>query len=75
MTFFPQKPPKGSYTPPKDTSGIRLFFECAECGEGVFHEEVLLLDHDNQRNRYNLGTMPCGGTEVHFLDGYIEKLD
>lgn len=52
----------------------RLFFECGECGNGIFHEESLIFDHTKF---FNLGTMPCGGetnTEVHYLDGRVEKV-
>jgi hypothetical protein len=53
----------------------RMFFECADCG--MFHESVLILDCKSMANRFNLGDVPVGGltgTEVHYLDGKIERV-
>lgn len=67
----------GSYTPPKaPPNEPRVFFECSECG--YFHESVLILACNLLTNRFLLGEVPCGGetpTEVHYLDGKIERVD
>lgn len=65
---------KASYTPPRGMDP-RVFFECGECG--YFHESRLLVDCRLLTNRFLLGHIPVGGltgTEVHYLDGHIERV-
>jgi hypothetical protein len=64
----------GSYTPPP-SDGLRVFFECPDCG--YFHESVIQVACNYLPNRFLLGELPCGDetdTEVHYLDGTIERV-